>query len=84
MCPRSWVKMATLSDSEIAMLKAQRDKLKKAMRSGALSVQHGDKRVQYRSMAEMQTALDGLNDELSEAVGRKRKRVFYLGGTRGF
>jgi hypothetical protein len=77
--------MAVLTPEEIAALQAQKVALVRAMRSGALSVQHGDKRVQYRSIAEMQTVLDGINDELAEGeTGKKRKRVFYIVGTRGY
>lgn len=76
--------MALLTPEEIAALQAQAASLKKAMRSGALSVAHGDKRVQYRSIAEMQAALDAINDEIAEGAGKKRKRIFYLNGSRGF
>lgn len=77
--------MATLTPEEIASLKQQKTKLVRAMRSGALSVQHGDKRVQYRSIAEMQSALDGINDELAEAeTGRKKRRTIYIDARRGF
>lgn len=77
--------MAILTPDEIALLQGQKTELTKAMRSGALSVQHGDKRVQYRSYAEMQNALDAINDELAEAeTGRKKSRVIYIGGRRGY
>lgn len=76
--------MMALSPEEIAGLEAQKAKLKKAMRSGALSVQHGDKRVQYRSMAEMQAALDDINEEIADGSGKKRKRVFYVDPSRGY
>ncbi|MCB5201711.1 hypothetical protein LH464_04360 [Neorhizobium sp. T786] len=76
--------MAVLSEEELDALRAQRVKLVKAMRSGALSVQHGDKRVQYRSLAEMQAALDGIDEDIAEGTGKKRKRVFYIDSSRGF
>lgn len=77
--------MAELTPEEIADLKAQRAKLKRAMRSGARDVQHDGKRVSYRSIAEMQTALDGINDELAEGeTGKKRGRVIYVSSDRGY
>lgn len=68
----------------IEQLEAQRTALKKAMRTGALSVAHGDKRVQYRSVEEMKAVLDDLNEEIAELGGRKKKRVFYINGGRGY
>lgn len=54
------------------------------MRTGALIVRHGDKSVQYRSIAEMKDALAGINDEIAEAEGKPRKKVFYLDARRGY
>ena len=77
--------MAVLTPEEIEALKAQKKTLLKAMRSGARDVTHGDKRVSYRSLQEMQAALDGINDELAEAeTGRPKKRVIYVDGRRGY
>jgi hypothetical protein len=77
--------MAVPTPEEIEALTAQKVELLKSMRSGALSVQHGDKRVQYRSIEEMQSVLDGINDELAEGeTGKKRKRVFYIDASRGY
>lgn len=71
--------------AELDDLKAERVTLVKAMRSGALSVQHGDKRVQYRSISEMQTVLDGLDEDIAAVEGKpKRKRVLYVAASRGF
>ncbi|WP_321336555.1 phage head-tail joining protein [Breoghania sp.] len=70
-----------MTDEERAELLAARAALKKAMRSGALSVAHGDKRVQYRPIAEMQSALDDLNEELSATP---RRKVWYVTNYRGF
>jgi hypothetical protein len=64
-------------------LQAQREALKKAMRSGVLSVEHGDKSVRYRSMTELRAALSDLDDEIAEAGGTARRRVFYVGTGRG-
>jgi hypothetical protein len=76
--------MATDNELLIAALKLQRQALLRAIRTGALSVQHGDKKVQYRSLSEMQIALSGINDEIAELEGRPRKRVFYVNARRGY
>jgi len=66
-------------------LEAQRTALRAAIRSGARDVQHGDKRVQYRTVSEMRSALDDLNADIDRLDGvKKAGRVFYLGGDRGF
>jgi hypothetical protein len=77
--------MAELTPEEIAELKATKARLLKAMRSGARDVQHDGKRVSYRTMEEMQTALDGINDEIVGAeTGKRRKRVSYVNPFRGY
>jgi hypothetical protein len=76
--------MATLTPEEIAALKAQRVALVKAMRSGALSVQHGDKRVQYRSIEEIRAVLQGIDDELATGEGTPRRKVIYSSPRRGY
>lgn len=65
-------------------LEAQRLALVKAMRSGALQVRHGDKSVNYRSMSEMQTALDMIDEDIAVASGKKKKRITYLRVSRGY
>lgn len=67
---------------DIAALRAERVALKKAMRSGALIVRHGDKHVEYRTMAEMREALADIDNDIAEAGGTKRKRVFYINNGR--
>ena len=64
-------------------LEAQRAALKKAMRSGVLSVEHGDKSVRYRSMNELRATLADLDAEIATATGSRRSRVFYLSNDRG-
>lgn len=69
---------------DIAALEAQRVALKAAMRTGALSVRHGDKAVQYRTVEEMKVVLAGLDSEIEAASGTRRKRVFYINSGRGY
>ncbi len=76
--------MATENELLIAALKLQRQALLRAIRTGALSVQHGDKKVQYRSLTEMKSALSGIDDEIAELEGRQRKRVYYINAGRGY
>lgn len=68
----------------LEQLQAQRGALVAAMRSGALKVRHGDKSVDYRSMSEMQTALDMIDEDIGVAEGRKKKRITYARKTRGY
>lgn len=68
----------------VAELKAQRASLKAALRSGALSVRHGDKQVMYRSVEEIKKALAVLDDEIAEASGKRRSRVMYVDARRGY
>lgn len=62
-------------------LEAQRDALKDAINSGALSIQHGGKRIQYRALSDMMRALDEIEREIA---GTKRKRVIYADVRRGY
>lgn len=64
-------------------LLAQRESLVKAMRSGALSVRHGDKAVQNRSVEELRSAIAQLDDDIAKLRGRRR-RVTYIDARRGF
>lgn len=72
-----------MDELERAALLAERSKLKRAMRSGVLTVTHGEKSVKYRSLAEMQTALTDIDTELGEVDGVRRRRVRYFSTTKG-
>lgn len=62
----------------LEQLEAQRAALKAAMRSGARSVAHGTKRVDYRTYDEMKAALDDIEREIAASGGaRRRKSVVY-------
>lgn len=65
-------------------LETQRKALKKAIFSGARSVQFGDRRVEYNSLADMQAALDSIEKEISKGGGspRVRRRLIYT--SRGY
>lgn len=49
----------------VAYTQQQIDDLRAAIASGALSVGHGDKRIQYRSLEEMERALAKMEREVS-------------------
>ena len=68
----------------IEELKAQRVSLKAALRSGALSVRHGDKQVMYRSVDEIRKALESLEQDIAKAEGKRRRRITYLEIGRGY
>lgn len=69
-----------MTEEERQEMIAQRKTLLRLKRSGALSVGHGDKRVQYRSMADLDAAIEEINAELNGG----RKRVFYVNARRGY
>lgn len=67
----------------LEQLKAQRAALQKARRTGVARVRNGDQSVEYRSDAEIKTALADLEREIAEAEGRptvKRIRRVYVSG----
>lgn len=53
---------ATMTD--VLVMLGELESLKSAMRSGALSVSYEGKSVTYRSLAELQSAIAGLEREL--------------------
>lgn len=60
--------MASLPD-----LRARREKLVKAIDSGALTIRHGEKQVTYRSLNEMEKTLARLDDEIAALSGGKKR-----------
>lgn len=64
-------------------LRSQRDELRAAINSGALSIRHGDKQVMYQSTTAMIAALASLDAEIARAEGRKRKRRFAYPASKG-
>jgi hypothetical protein len=70
--------MTTLDD-----LIAQKAALVEALGSGAVEVQHGDKRVRYRDIAQLKEALAEINRQIIEAGGSKRRRQIRIYSTMG-
>lgn len=64
-------------------LEAQRDAIRRAIRSGARMVRHGEKIVEYRSVAELQAALDDVQAQITEVTGTRRGRVRYMKTSKG-
>lgn len=62
----------TLTDEEIADLKARRKKLFAAYTSGTASISHNGKTVTFRSMADIKSAIDAIDAELG---GRKTRVI---------
>lgn len=72
-----------MADITLEELKAQKVALVAAMRTGASTVRHGDKSVTYRSIDEMRVALEGIEQDIADVAGTKKKRVFYISAHRG-
>lgn len=53
----------------LTQLNARLDVLKTALGAGVLSVQHGDVRVQYRSVAELQSAISSIEGDIALVGG---------------
>lgn len=62
--------------ADVAELQLQLAALKKARSSGALIVKHGDTQVTYRSIEELQKAIDIITGEINQANGVSRKPVY--------
>ena len=58
-------------------LYAQRDALRRTLRSGALEVRHGEKSVKYRTAADLQAALSDVQREIAEFDGKRPPRLRY-------
>lgn len=67
----------------IEELESQRDAIRRAIRSGARMVRHGDKIVEYRSVSELQSALDDVQEQIAEVAGVRRSRIRYAKTTKG-
>jgi hypothetical protein len=58
----------------VEIVQADIDALVAAKATGALSVEYEGRKVQYRSLAELNATLADLDDELTEAQGNKPAR----------
>lgn len=67
----------------MAYSQADLDALDKAIASGTLSVQYGDRRVQYRSMDELLLARRHVADQIAAATGRRSHHRFVFSTARG-
>lgn len=66
-----------------AQLQAQLDAIDTAIGIGATSVQHGETRVQYRSIAELRTARGAIEQLIMEIGGDATVRSFPLRSSKG-
>jgi len=70
--------MATIAD-----LKARRDALSAQRSSGVARVSYDGKTVEYRSVAEIDRAIDALDREIAVAEGRRIVRQLRVTTTKG-
>lgn len=68
----------TYVGDDMAFTQADLDAVKRAIASGQLEVQYGDKRVRYRSIDDLERAARMIGAELDEAAGVRRKRIVRL------
>ena len=68
---------------ELPQLRAQRDALRAARYTGALTVRAGDKWVTYKSDREMASALAALEREIAALEGRTKTRRLLPYGEKG-
>lgn len=72
------------TSNKLEQLRTQRDALERALYTGALSVRHGDKQVNYRSVEDLKTAIDALENQILKLEGRRRSRIIYIDSRRGY
>lgn len=74
-----------LDTSRLNELRQRRDKLATLRASGARAVQHGEKRLEFRSDAEIVAALSDLDRQIAEASGQRRhSRIINLRCRKGY
>lgn len=61
--------------TDLATLQAQRQKLAEVRAHGMRTVQYGDKKVEYRTDAEMRAALADLDRQIAQASGKRILQV---------
>lgn len=67
-----------MADVDLEELEAQLAALRKAKRSGALIVRHGDTSITYRSMADINEAIGELVDAINQANGTPGRGPKYI------
>lgn len=70
--------MATQAELEASLVS-----LNEAYSSGALIVKHGDTQVTYRSIAELQQAIDNIQAQLNQVLGARRGPRYAIQRTKG-
>lgn len=71
--------MATVSE-----LQARREALEKALASGHRRVEQEGDSVEFRSVAEIRSALSEVNAQIARATGSRRRRRIYVSAARGY
>jgi hypothetical protein len=67
----------------MAFTQEQIDILKQAIAEGALIVQYGDKRVEYRSLKEMKEILNMMQAEVNASSNIQKPTRIYTYGSKG-
>jgi hypothetical protein len=67
----------------LAQLQARLDALKAALANGVTAVEHGDTRVQYRSIAEIRAAIGVVEQNIATAGGAGIIRSFKFTTSKG-
>jgi hypothetical protein len=68
----------------VTTLKARLDKLKRARSSGVHEVQFGDRRMRWRSDAELQRAIGALEQEIDALQGTASPRNLTVVANKGY
>lgn len=69
--------------ADLAQLQAWKAALEAARYAGERSVQYGDKKVEYRTGAEMRTALADLTRQIDAAGGTPRVSLIRVSSSKG-
>lgn len=71
--------MATLSE-----LQARREALEKALASGHRRVEYDGNSVEYRSVAEIRSALSVVSNDIARLSGARRRKRIFISAARGY
>jgi hypothetical protein len=67
--PAGWLTKST----DPVVIQGQIDNIMMVMASGVNSAGYGDKRTEFRSLVELRQILDGLQDDLAELLGARKR-----------